>query len=336
MKKNVTLKDIAKKANVSHATVSRALNDHREININTREKIKNIAKEMGYFPNVLARGLVNNTSKSIGVIIPDITNPFFSQIIKGVEDFSNYKGYSVILSNTSWDEEREIKNILEMAQRRIDGLIITPVSGDTYYRIKELNINTPVVYIAGRLDESDMNYVVIDDEMAGFTATEYLINLGHENIFFIGGSDKTVGIVHRLQGFKKALAKHNIECPSSSVINCSIRRDSGYAVMSDLIQQNRIPTAVVAGNDFIALGVMEAIEANGLSVPEDVSIIGFDNIDFAAFSKISLTTIDVPKYEMGKAAAEIIINNSKENNLKVPNQVVVESSLKIRSSCRKI
>lgn len=335
MKKNITIKDIAREANVSHATVSRALNDHSEININTREKIKNLAKEMGYYPNILARGLVKNTSSSIGVIIPDITNPFFPQIIKGVEDYSNYKGYSVFLSNTSWDEEREIQNVKEMAERRIEGLIITPISGDTYYRIRDLNINIPVVYVCCSLDEPDMNYVVIDDEMAAFTATEYLINLGHENIMFIGGSDKTVGIVHRLKGFKKALKKNNIEFSSESVINCSIRRESGYAVMSDLISRNNIPSAVVAGNDFIALGVMEALEANGLNVPEDVSIVGFDNIEFAAFSKISLTTIDLPKYEMGRAAAEIVINNSKEQ-LKVPNQVVIEASMKIRNSCKKI
>lgn len=336
MVKRVTIKDVAEKAGVSHATVSRALNNHEEINIETRNRIKQIAKELNYFPNSLARGLVKNTSNSIGVVLPDISNPFFPKIIRGVEDFAHYSGRSVIITNTSYDEQKEVKCVKEMVERRVEGLVVIPASVNSMYNIKSINIGVPIVYVCAKAEETNDDYVVIDDQQMGCTATEYLLDLGHKDILFVGGSKKIPGIVERIKGFAEALQNFGISYSRDKVIDCSIRKESGYEATLNLIKNGKLPTAIVAGNDFVALGIMEALEENGYSVPGDISIIGFDNIDFAGFSQIGLTTMDQPKYEMGRKAAEILLQISRETTNHVAGKVMVESSIKIRKTCKNI
>lgn len=336
MAKRVTIKDVAAKAGVSHATVSRALNNHEEINIETRKRIKSIAKELNYFPNTLARGLVKNVSESIGIVLPDISNPFFPKVIRGIEDYAFYAGRSVIIANTGYDEEREVKCIKEMVGRRVEGLVIIPASVNTIKNIKEANIGLPIVYVAANAEETKDDYVVIDDFKMAWTATKYLLDLGHKDIMFIGGSEKIPGIIARVKGFAKALNDAGISYSKDMVIDCSIRKDRGFEVTTELIKKGRIPTGIVAGNDFVALGVMEALEEKGYSVPGDVSIIGFDNIDFAGFSQIGLTTMNQPKYEMGRKAAEILLQRTRELSNHVSGKVQVESSIIIRKTCKNV
>lgn len=330
----VTIKDIAKVAGVSYATVSRALNDHPEINEETKKKIKEIAKQMGYTPNAVARGLVKKNTNMIALLIPDITNPFYPEVARGVEDFARENGYCVFLCNTNWDEKNEQKYLNILKERRVDGIIIAPVSMDTYDYISENNEDIPVVYIGNRMEDSKASYVVIDDFKAGYIATEYFVKLGHTNIAFIGGHDRTTSHIDRINGYKHALMENGLETDINSIKGFSFKKESGYGTFLEMVKNRRVPTAIVAENDIIALGIMEAAEKHGYEIPKDISIIGIDDIEFGSLSKINLTTVAQPKFDIGHKSAGILldlISGSVDSK-----QVILEPFLIVRGTCSRI
>lgn len=330
----VTIKDIAKVAGVSYATVSRALNDHSEINEETKKKIKEIAKQMGYTPNAVARGLVKKNTNMIALLIPDITNPFYPEVARGVEDFARENGYCVFLCNTNWDEKNEQKYLNILKERRVDGIIIAPVSMDTYDYISENNEDIPVVYIGNRMEDSKASYVVIDDFKAGYIATEYFVKLGHTNIAFIGGHDRTTSHIDRINGYKHALMENGLETDINSIKGFSFKKESGYGTFLEMVKNRRVPTAIVAENDIIALGIMEAAEKHGYEIPKDISIIGIDDIEFGSLSKINLTTVAQPKFDIGHKSAGILldlISGSVDSK-----QVILEPFLIVRGTCSRI
>jgi LacI family transcriptional regulator len=332
----VTIKDIARVAGVSYATVSRALNDHSEISAKTKAKIVEIAEEMGYSPNAIARGLVKKNTNMVGLLVPDITNPYFPEVARGVEDHLSSVGINLFLCNTNWEEEKEMVYIQALREKRVEGLIIAPVTISSHQRIREENLNMPVVYIGSKTDDEDENYVILDNVEASFIATEYLIELGHKNIAFIGGYESSVSNSDRVRGYREALKKHNLEREINMIKSTSFRRESGYAIALELVREGKVPSAIVAANDIIALGVIEALENNGYNVPGNVSVIGFDDIQFASLPKINLTTIAQPKYQMGVDAAKILvrkINSKTEHSIPVENQHVVKPKLIVRGTC---
>ncbi|NLK68626.1 MAG: LacI family transcriptional regulator [Clostridiaceae bacterium] len=329
----VTIKDIAKVAGVSYATVSRALNDHPEINVITKEKIKEIAQQMGYTPNAVARGLVKKNTEMIALLIPDITNPFYPEVARGVEDYARENGYCVFLCNTNWDEENEQKYLTILKERRVDGIIIAPVSTDTIDYVSDSKLDIPVVYIGSRVDCNKSNYVVIDDFKAGYMATEYLMKLGHSNIAFIGGHDKSTSHIDRINGYKQALKENRLEADINSIKGYSFKKESGYGTFLKMVKNRKVPTAIVAENDIIALGIMEAAEKHGYDVPKDISIIGIDDIEFGSLPKINLTTVAQPKFDIGRKSADILldlISGSADSK-----QIILEPFLIVRGTCGK-
>ncbi|MEW5785751.1 MAG: LacI family DNA-binding transcriptional regulator [Bacillota bacterium] len=333
---SVTIKDVAKIAGVSYATVSRALNGHPEINANTKQRIVQIAKEMGYSPNAIARGLVKKNTNMIGLLVPDIRNPYFPEVARGVEDFANSEGINVFLCNTNWEEKKEIIYIKALREKRVEGLIIAPVTAVSHQRIKEENLKIPVVYIGSKSEDDNENFVILDNFKAAFTATEYLIGLGHDNIAFVGGFESSISNTDRVRGYREALKKHNLEKEINLVKSSSFKRESGYAIALEFINEGRVPSGILAANDIIALGVIEAFENNGYTVPEDISVIGFDDISFASLPKINLTTIAQPKYQMGAAAAQMLVQMiGSSGNKEIMNHYIVEPELIIRGTCRK-
>lgn len=331
--KKITIEDIARKAGVSHATVSRALNDLDSVNIRTKTRIREIAEELDYIPNGHAVGLVRQASMCIGVIIPDIANPFFPPIIRGVEDFASSRGYSVILANTSWDSEREFKIVLEMMARRVDALVVVPVSLESAKKIDEKTQDVPVVFACGSVGSGFDCFVDIDNEAVGSMAARYLINLGHRNIFCLGDRNmRSIG--KRVIGFEKTMAEYGIPFDEKNVIGCNIRKGAGYETGKRLAVEKVLPSAVFAANDFVALGFIEALEEGGYDIPGAISVIGVDNIEIAGFPKVGLTTVHQPKYEMGSRAAEIAIHRARRMDDAVSSQVFVEASLIIRKTCR--
>jgi len=335
---SVTIKDIAKIAGVSYATVSRALNDHSEVSEKTKEKIIQITEVMGYSPNAIARGLVRKNTNTIGLLIPDITNPYFPEVARGVEDYAISHGFNVFLCNTNWEEKKEYDYIRVLREKRVEGLVVAPVSISSHQKIEEADLKTPVIYIGSKSGDKNENYVILDNAKAAFMATEYFIELGHENIGFIGGYENSSSNVDRVKGYRDALKKHCLEKEINVVKSSSYKRSSGYALALELIKEGRVPSAVLAANDIIALGVIEALETHGYTVPGDVSVIGFDDILFASLPKINLTTVAQPKYEMGGVAAKILLQLIGCNNVdgdKILNQYIVEPKLIIRGTCRK-
>ncbi len=331
---SVTIKDIAKIANVSYSTVSRALNDIPGVKLETRDRIVKIAKEQGYSPNAIARGLVSKSTNMIGLVIPDITNPYFPEVARGIEDFASRNKRNVFLCNSNWESEKELVYIRALQEKRVEGLLVAPVEEGTHERIKNEKLDIPVVYISSMSGDPGEMFVIVDNIKASYLATEHLIKLGHSNIAFIGGSENSISNRDRIKGYMDALKRYSIKMDISMVKSSSYKRESGYAAALELVKTKRVPTGLIAANDIIALGIIEALEGNSYRVPQDVSVIGFDDIAFASLPKINLTTVAQPKYEMGLSAADILFKKisgteqGSDNNY----QHILEPQLIIRGT----
>ena len=330
----ITIKDIAKLAGVSYATVSRALNDHPEVSLKTKERILSIAQEHGYSPNEIARGLVKQSTNTLGLLVPDISNPFFPEVAKGVEEKAMSNDYHIFLCNTDWDSKKEVDYISMLRDKRVGGIIIAPTSIETYKKVKELNLNVPVVFIGSRSDEKEINYVVIDNEKAGFIAAEYLIGLGFDKVAYLCGSENSVSNKDRLAGYERAIKAHGLDIWIYNMEGSSFRRESGYKAASEAIKSGSLPQALICANDIVALSAIEAFENNGYEVPEDISVIGFDDIPYAALHKINLTTVAQPKYEIGSLAAQIILDKIGSRSGK-GEKIILEPTLVIRGTCKR-
>lgn len=328
----VTLKDIAKVAGVSYATVSRALSNHPDVSPETRERIKKIAKEMNYVPDPSARGLKGKNTNMIGLVVPDISNPFFSELALGVESFANEHGYCVFLCNTNWDYEREKTYVDILKAKRVDGVIISSVIENATHHKK---LSLPLVYITEGPRSDDIYYVGIDNKAGAVLGVEYLIKLGHKDIVYIGGSEKTSTNRERFEGYKETMQRHGYTVKANLRTSNSFSQESGYKAAMEMLIKSEIPTAVFAVNDIVALGVIQAIEEFGLKVPEDISVVGFDDIAFSSMHRIKLTTVSQPKFEMGRQSAELLINLINQENIGQKINII-QPSLIIRDTCRAI
>lgn len=330
---NVTIKDIARKANVSYATVSRALNNKEGVNEETRQRIIRIAQEMGYKPNAIARGLVKRHTNTIGLVIPDITNPFFPEVARGVEDAANEQGYSILLCNTNWEQEREETYINLLMEKRVDGIIIAPISKDTNYIEDLLGDHFPLVYVSRVPEGTQNSFVVIDNTRGGFLATKHLIEQGYKKIGYIGGTKGSASSQDRFKGYQLAFEKYGIEYEPRFIVSGDFKRETGYNIMKKLLEGPEYPDAVFAENDLLALGAMQAIREKGLKIPQDIAVVGFDDIPFASFPEVQLTTICQPKYEMGRIAAQILMDKlTQKKGKNTDRKVILEPELIVRKS----
>ena len=303
----VTIKDIARKANVSYATVSRALNNKRGVRGTTRTKILDIASKMSYTPNAIARGLVMKQTLTLGLIIPDITNPFYPEVARGIEDGATEGGFSIFLCNTNWERKREVHYLRLLAEKRVDGIILAPIDNEVEAVESGLTGKIPVVYVSNAPRRTEHSFVVIDNILGGFLATEHLIRAGHRTIGFVGSTEDSLAIAARLKGYRRALKKYGLPVEKKYIQLGEFKQETGYRIVRRMIAEGDYPRAVFAENDLLALGILQGVKASGLSVPGDVAVVGFDDIPFAGFPEVQLTTINQPKYEMGRKAAEILL-----------------------------
>jgi len=309
-----TIKDIAKKASVSYATVSRALNNHPEINEETKNKIVKLALEMGYQPNAIAQGLVRKVTKTIGLLIPDITNPFFPEVARSIEDAAFEAGYTVFLCNTNWNEERERHYLNVLLQKQVDGLIIAPSSEKVNHLKKVLENKLKVVFISRVVNHANCTSIIIDNIKGAQLAVESLIRKEHKKIAFIGGQEDISTSRQRLEGYKLALRKNNLAIKEDYIKTGSFKRDSGHFIMREFLKMDAEtrPTAVFAANDLLALGALQAVKNSGLNVPADFAVIGFDDIEVASLPEIQLSTVAQPKSDMGKLSFSVLLDMLKE------------------------
>ena len=332
---NPTIKDVARLVGVHPSTVSRVINDHPRISERTRNKVLFAIKKLGYTPDAIARGLKLKKTYTLGVLIPDITNPFFAEIGRGVEDAANKNSFNVILCNTD-DKLKKERTYLEILKgKRVDGLIL----GTAHIRDKSIleleKKKFPYILISRNIERLDKNCIIIDDVAGGIMATEYLIKLGHHRIAHITGPLKTRSALNRLKGYKLALKKYKIKYQEELVEEGDFRIKGGYQAMKRFLKLTEPPTAIFAANDLLALGAMQAIQKKKYHIPEDFCIIGFDDISLASFVYPPLTTIRQPMQEMGALAVKMLLKIIEEGEFN-QRKVVLKPKLIIRDSCKKV
>ncbi len=302
-----TMKDIALLANVSAATVSKIINGNdRYISAATRDKVNKIIKETNYVPNAVAKGLKIRQSNTLGFILPDICNPFFPEIARGIEDAAGSFGFSVTFCNTDNDLKREAEAFSFLKSKMVDGLIVTrsmlESKLDEYARF---NIPIVVVDRKGTSDVDGIGEIFIDTKSAFYDITQFLINRGCKNLAFISaGNDYDR---ERFDGFSSALNASGLSINENLVFRSGYDVETGFKGVQKIYDSCN-PDGIVCGNDLIAVGAMDAIRKRGLSIPDDVKITGFDDIYFSRYLNPSLTTVKQPAYEMGTAAAKMLIN----------------------------
>jgi len=305
----VTIKDIAKLANVSITTVSRVINNKTEgVSEETRERILQLVKEHEYQPNAIARGLVTKKTKTLGLIIPDITNPFFPDIARGVEDSAHIYGYNVFLCNTDDNLDKESEYINALKEKYVDGIIFTSSSIPKQEHIKELiKSGIPIVIMDRRIESDDIYGVFLDNYEGGYIATKHLIDLGHKKIGCITGPLYSKSARERLEGYKGCLNENGLEYDESIVFEGDYKINSGITGSEKLLNLNKKISAIFVCNDLMAYGSYKTIRSRGYKIPDDISIIGFDDIYLSQILEPQLTTIRQPAYDMGLTAARMLI-----------------------------
>jgi DNA-binding LacI/PurR family transcriptional regulator len=305
----VTIKDIAKHAGVSHSTVSRALHRSDLISDETGMRIRKIANDLGYFPSAAARSLKTNRSHALGVIVSAIDDPFFSEILQGIEEVAQERGYSLLMAASQRDPEREQTIVQDMRERHVDGLVICSASFSEGKRCKLLDYGIPIVVVNNQAAE-EYRYSIYHDDIDGSRqVTRHLIEQGHTRIAYIGNAISGRTNLDRLTGFQQEMLAANLETPDDYIISVNgSHPEDGVHAVQQILHQNPAPTAIFCFNDMIATGVLHGLHLAGLRVPQDMSVVGFDNIVFAEYSTPPLTTLDQPKRYIGAEAARLIID----------------------------
>lgn len=328
---HVTLRDIAKEVGMSTQTVSRVLNNKPGVSRETKHRILQVAERLAYSPNALARSLRVQKSGSVGVLISDIADSFFAPIVKGIENTARGMGYSIILCDTGEKYEWEKLAIRMMLEKRVDGLLIVPCQSE-YGDILELKRKRiPFVLLGRHFDIVESDSVTTDDIGGAFSATDYLIKKGHGRILFINGPEHISSAVERLVGYKRALQEHAILFERSLVKTGALRMEDGYRIMKEVLSAKSHFTAVLAYCDFVTLGIFEALEEAGLRVPEDIAIVGYDDILTARFLRVPLTTVRIPKQELGNEAMKLLYRKM-EGKIQGIQRIVLKTELVLRKS----
>lgn len=302
-----TINDVAKRAGVSVATVSRVINGNSRVSPETAEKVKRAISELNYRPNLLGRALRKTKSERILVILPNIANPFYAEIVKGIEDVASKKGYTIMLCNTDSELEREKKYIKMLKSRLADGAILM-ASEMTSDELTGLAHEVPIVQCCEYKVGLPITHVSIDNELAAYKAVNHLISLGHRKIAFIGAKNQFLSSALRKEGYMRALSEAGIEYDPLYCAYGDYSYKSGFRAMKQLLALTPRPTAVFCVSDMMAIGAIRSAMEENLRVPEDLAVCGFDNIYFASMFKPSLTTISQPMYDLGCTAMEILLN----------------------------
>lgn len=314
----VTLKDISEEVGVHVATVSRALHGTHAVHKDTRERIREAADRLNYRVNLVARGLVAGKSHTLGVLVPDIGSQFVTEVVRGAEDAAYAAGYRILLCNSSFDATREVQYVRSLLDSRVEGILIHSVRALRKPEIKDLTgFGVPVVLLHQQPGTSVFSGVFTDQFEGGMLAGKHLVDLGHREIAYLYGPRGHRNLSARIKGFTKAIKSvHPNATPF--LMHGTPSFDGGYQMAKALLAQRSRVTAIFAANDMTAFGIARAVFEAGLRIPEDMSLIGFDNVELADVVRPPLTTIHQPKYEMGQAAVEIMLGIAKNGGRGAP------------------
>jgi len=328
------LKDIAKKLNISVSTVSRVVNNKQYVKPKTREMVVQALNELNYRPNQVARSLKNKITRTIGIMVPDISEDFFAYVIKGVDSVLSKNGYTIVLCDTGENPEKEELYLNLLLEKQIDGVILATVCKEHKTINKLIGYGVPIIFI-DNLPKIKSNYdsVIIDNSKASYIATEHLINLGHKNIgIIVGKLDETTGY-ERLIGYKKALEDNKIDVDERLIRVGDFKEKSGHENMKSLLDSNDYLTALYVASSKMTYGAIKAIKEKGLKIPEDISLVGFDIHDISGLISPSITTILQPEEHIGKVAAELMMKRLFEPDERLSQKIVLEPEILIRDSC---
>ncbi len=325
------MQDVAKRANVSTATVSRVLSNPDKVSESTKKRVLEAIDELNYQPHVVARQFRTMQTKIILVVVPDITSAFFSQILRGIEHVAIEHGYQVILADTEnkTEREREYMNILH--QKQADGMVLLTARMNKH-ELEEISDAFPVVLACEYMDELNTPTVSIDNISSSRKAIQHFIDMGHRKIAHITGPMDVILSRDRLRGYQQAMYSNDLPMDSLYIQEGNFTIESGYNQMKKLLSLDEPPTAVFVFNDEMAIGAINAVRDQGLSVPEDIAVIGFDNINMAPIFTPKLTTIDQPKYEIGQKAMNLLLSLINKEPLE-KRKFVLKDELVIRETC---
>ncbi|KRG15141.1 LacI family transcriptional regulator [Virgibacillus soli] len=344
MKKQTTIYDIARKAKTSTATVSRVLsNSNYPVSNELKERIKEVAKELNYIPNMIGRQLKTNNSMTIGVIIPSITNPFYSSIVLGIEDIARSRGYHVLLCNSHRSSELEEEYLKTLFEKQVRGLIVSSISSNKELVEALVQKGLNVVAFDQTIEGLESSQIQFDFRKGGFLATEHLIEKGHRKIAFISSPLTRPSRLSIYEGYQQALEKYEIEVEREWIQIASREEEisernyefkNGIDLTKKLLQCSDLPTAIFVCNDMTAFGVMNELANQGIKVPQQMSVIGFDNIEFSQMMTPPLTTIQQPDYEMGRMACNLLLDQldgeeTKQVDIILQPKVIERQSTKV-------
>ncbi|MEC2057690.1 LacI family DNA-binding transcriptional regulator [Peribacillus psychrosaccharolyticus] len=330
-----TIYDIAREAEVSATTVSKVINNTGRISVQTKKKILKIMEDLHYQPNMLASAMKGKKTYTIGMLIPNMDNPIYSEYLKFIESYGRELGFSIVMCNTSEDPEKEAKHITLLRKKSVDGFIITSKFKNEEVLKGLIDDKIPLVLFAYERPEHNIDCVVVDDYHGGFKVTEYLLSLGHRRIGVI--AEDALSSVERVRGYQQALINANVEFHEDLIFLSHSTIDEAKVQAGKLLDKQERPTAIFGCNDMLAVGTLMAAKNRGIAIPKELSVIGFDNTYMCKIVEPQLSSVAMPLQEMGKQTLDLLIqeienvNNLKHRILMRPNLVIRDSTAELRS-----
>jgi DNA-binding LacI/PurR family transcriptional regulator len=339
MAHQVTIKDLARHLNISVATVSRAIRDMPEIKAETRDAVLKLAKEWDYQPNILATNLVKSRTKTIGVIVPDLSYHFFASVIKGIEDEANARGYSLLLTQTSELFERELINVQNLSRGQVEGFIVS-ISQETtdFEHLKRLQRKgIPLVFFDRDAEEIDVPKVMVDNAGAAYEATKHLIDNGSKRIAFLAGPSNVTVSNLRQSGYEKALKNSGMILDHTLVVHGNYNLQQAIKLTNELFELENPPDGLVVVSDRLAVGAIAALRKKNIRIPEDVAIVSFNDDPLCTIVTPTLTSVAQPTLEMGKMAMSLLLHQIEHpDSVEKPKVIIFKTELKIRESSMRI
>jgi LacI family transcriptional regulator len=332
----VTINDIASRAGVSLATVSRVINDSGYVAAATRKRVLKAIEELDFTPNGIARSLSKNETNTIGIVVPDITNSYFGEIIKGISEIAESKDLNIILFNTDDNINKELRALKLLKAQRIKGIIMTPAFGEEELNSEYINtlenIGVPLVLAAASVKYAKLNGVFVDDAKGAFDATNHLIKEGHTKIGIITGGLYSKPSVDRLMGYKKAMTFSNLPVEESLIFHGGYRMEKAYSITKEILEKPDGPTALVICSNMMTLGAIKAIHDSGRKVPEDLALIGFDKIQALDLLGFNISYVDDFPVELGKEAANMLLQLVEQEENKGIKEVTISPTVVLKGS----
>jgi LacI family transcriptional regulator len=328
-----SIRDVALRAGVSVTTVSHALNGTRFVSELAKAKVQEAAHALGYVPSEVARGLKHNTTRTLGMLVPNNSNPYFAEIIRGVERHCYGAGYSLLLCNSNDDAQRQTDHLRVLAERRVDGIVLVASGDDDQIVACCKDLRLPLVLVDREIESIDADLIEVDHAAGGELATAHLLSLGHARIACIGGPVDLRPSRQREAGWRCALAAAGVEPRADELERGDFGPQGGAAAMHRLLKSARPPTAVFVCNDMMAIGALHAAHEAGVDVPGALSLVGFDDIELAAYTTPPLTTVAQPKEAIGTGAASLLLERLRDGRT-AARRLILQPELHLRTSTR--